>query len=65
VLDKETKEPASELGGQLGARFMAETGVIARNIENTLIFSPPLTFTTEDCDAVADAVNTMLAKYGN
>lgn len=60
VKDKASKEPALELGAALGRRFTDETGVIIRNINNTLIFSPPLIFTKEDCDEVADAVELMI-----
>ena len=65
VQDKQTKEPASELGALLGQQFTAETGVIVRSVGNNLIFSPPLVFTHEDCDEVAAAARQMLEKYGN
>jgi adenosylmethionine-8-amino-7-oxononanoate aminotransferase len=64
VKDRETKEPAVELADELGERFTDETGVIIRNIEQNLIFSPPLIFNREDCDEVAEAVRAMLEKYG-
>ena len=64
VKDRETKEPAVELAAELGERFTDEMGVIIRNVEQNLIFSPPLIFTREDCDEVAAAVRTMLEKYG-
>jgi len=64
VTDKGTKEPNVELGALLGARFTDETHVIIRNIENNLIFSPPLVFTRDDCDEVVDAVESMLKQYG-
>ena len=63
VKDKTSKEPALELGALLGERFTPETGVIVRSVDNNLIFSPPLVFTREDCDEVAAAVRTMLAKH--
>jgi len=64
VLDKQTKEPATELGALLGEQFTAETGVIVRSVGNNLIFSPPLVFTHEDCDEVVTAARQMLEKYG-
>jgi adenosylmethionine-8-amino-7-oxononanoate aminotransferase len=62
VTDKATKEPALELGKQLGERFFRETGVIVRTIGSTLIFSPPLVFTRDDCDEVIGAVRSMLER---
>lgn len=62
VKDQATREPNAELGGILADRFMDETGVIIRNIDNALIFSPPLVFTRDDCDEVAAAVRTMLMR---
>jgi adenosylmethionine-8-amino-7-oxononanoate aminotransferase len=62
VSDKATKEPALDLGKEIGERFFRETGVIVRTIGSTLIFSPPLVFTREDCDAVVTAVRSMLER---
>jgi len=62
VKDQATREPDPELGAMLGERFMDEAGVIIRNIENALIFSPPLVFTRADCDQVVDAVRMMLER---
>ncbi|MBS1884989.1 MAG: aspartate aminotransferase family protein [Actinobacteria bacterium] len=64
VKDRETKEPAVELAEELGERFTDEAHVIIRNVEQNLIFSPPLVFTREDCDEVVAAVRAMLEKYG-
>jgi putrescine aminotransferase len=64
VKDQESKEPHLELAGALGEKFTDEMGVIIRNVEQNLIFSPPLIFTREDCDEVAAAVRAMLEKYG-
>jgi adenosylmethionine-8-amino-7-oxononanoate aminotransferase len=64
VQDRQTKEPAVALAGELGERFTDEKRVIIRNVEQNLIFSPPLVFTHEDCDEVVDAVRTMIEKYG-
>jgi putrescine aminotransferase len=63
VEDRETKEPAVALSEVLGEKFTAEAGVIVRNVENNLIFSPPLIFTREDCDEVAATVRSMIEKY--
>jgi putrescine aminotransferase len=65
VKDRDTKEPDVELAGVLGEKFTDEMGVIIRNVEQNLIFSPPLIFTREDCDEVAAAVRAMLEKYGS
>jgi putrescine aminotransferase len=62
VTDKETKEPATDLGKALGARFVPETGVFVRNVFNALVLSPPFTFQREHCDAVVDALRTMLER---
>lgn len=62
VLDKETKQPALELGKTLGERFVRDTGVFVRHCFSTLILSPPLVFTTEDCDEVCDALAHMLER---
>jgi adenosylmethionine-8-amino-7-oxononanoate aminotransferase len=64
VTDKATKEPNLELAALLGERFTDEMGVIIRNVNQNLIFSPPLIFTREACDEVADAVRSMLERYG-
>ena len=64
VEDKVTKTPNIALGEILGERFTADTGVIIRNVNQNLIFSPPLVFTRDDCDQVADAVRAMLERYG-
>jgi putrescine aminotransferase len=65
VKDRETKEPAVELAATLGEKFTDEMGVVIRNVEQNLIFSPPLIFTHDDCDEVAAAVRTMLEKHGS
>ena len=62
VTDKDTKEPATELGKALGTRFVPETGVFVRNVFNALVLSPPFTFKREHCDAVVDALRTMLER---
>jgi adenosylmethionine-8-amino-7-oxononanoate aminotransferase len=63
VEDRETKEPAVKLADVLGEKFTDEAGLIVRNVENHLIFSPPLIFTREECDKVADTVRSMIEKY--
>jgi putrescine aminotransferase len=62
VTDKDTKEPATALGKALGVRFVPETGVFVRNVFNALVLSPPFTFQREHCDAVVDALRTMLER---
>lgn len=64
VKDKATKEPDLDLATLLGERFTDEKGVIIRNVNQNLIFSPPLVFTREACDEVVDAVREMLKRYG-
>ena len=64
VNDKAGKEPNLPLAEQLNDRFTDETGVIVRSVANHLIFSPPLVFTRDECDQVADATRAMIAKYG-
>jgi adenosylmethionine-8-amino-7-oxononanoate aminotransferase len=62
VKDKTTKEPALELGKALGQRFVRETGVIVRNVANSLILSPPLIFAREECDEVVQALRGVLER---
>jgi adenosylmethionine-8-amino-7-oxononanoate aminotransferase len=62
VLDKKTKEPALDLGKELGERFVRETGVFVRHCFSTLIISPPLVFTKDDCDEVCGALAHMLER---
>jgi PLP-dependent transaminase len=65
IEDKETKAPNLALAAELGERFTDEMHVIIRNIEQHLIFSPPLVSTREDCDQIADAVRTMIERYAS
>ena len=62
VEDKETKEPATDLGKALGARFVSDTGVFVRNVFNALVLSPPFTFQEEHCDAVVEALRSVLER---
>jgi PLP-dependent transaminase len=62
VEDKETKEPATDLGKALGARFVRDTGVFVRNVFNALVLSPPFTFQEEHCDAVVAALRSVLER---
>jgi adenosylmethionine-8-amino-7-oxononanoate aminotransferase len=62
VEDKVSKTPAVTLGKALGERFVPETGVFVRNVFNSLVLSPPLIFSESDCDAVVDALRSMLER---
>jgi putrescine aminotransferase len=62
VVDKETKEPALALGKALGSRFVQDTGVFVRNVANALVLSPPFVFDRAQCDAVVEAIGSMLER---
>lgn len=56
VADRETKRPF-DLSENFGARIWdrcVEKGVLIRNLADTFIISPPLTFETEHVDIVVD-----------
>lgn len=62
VEDKETKKPATTLGKAIGERFVQDTGVFVRNVFNALVLSPPYTFEREHCDAVVEAMYSVLSR---
>ncbi len=63
VADPETKRPF-DLSENFGARIWhrcVEKGVLIRNLADTFIISPPLTFATEHVDIVVDAFDAAIS----
>lgn len=64
VTSKETREPidpAGEFANDVAAVARRE-GVLVRPVGTKIILSPPLIFSQEHCDKVADALNTAFAE---
>lgn len=64
VADKRTKAPL-DLAKDVGARvsdLCRESGVLIRNLADTFIISPPLTFTKANADEVVDAFDKAMSR---
>jgi adenosylmethionine-8-amino-7-oxononanoate aminotransferase len=64
VADRKTKKPF-DLSEDFGARIWercVEKGVLIRNLADTFIISPPLTFTKEHVDIVVDAFDEAIGE---
>jgi putrescine---pyruvate transaminase len=63
VADPETKRPfdlAENFGARIWDRCVAK-GILIRNLADTFIISPPLTFTTEHADRIADTFDEAIS----
>jgi 4-aminobutyrate aminotransferase-like enzyme len=66
VRDASSREPATELAGDLVEALRCEGILLSTEGpgHNVLKIKPPLPFTTEDADELADAVDRYLARVG-
>jgi putrescine---pyruvate transaminase len=63
VADPETRRPfdlAENFGARIWDRCVAK-GILIRNLADTFIISPPLTFTTEHADKIADTFDEAIS----
>jgi 4-aminobutyrate aminotransferase-like enzyme len=63
VADPETKRPfdlAENFGARIWDRCVAKD-ILIRNLADTFIISPPLTFTTEHADKIADTFDEAIS----
>jgi putrescine aminotransferase len=62
VTDKESRTPLPIHGMGILEPIRAETGVIMRDVGNTVVCSPPLVLTDAQADRLVDALGTVLSR---